>query len=103
MLNHIGITVKVFANGTGDRDSISGRVIPKTQKIELDATLFNTQYYKWSSPLKGVLPLRHLGVLAIDCGRPTYIYIYIYIYEEHSLETYRMHLVYSLLIFFINK
>ena len=37
---------KVFANGPGDRDSIPGRVIPKTKKIVLDAVLLNTQHYK---------------------------------------------------------
>ena len=36
----------VFANDPGDRGSIPGRVIPKTQKIVLDAALLNTQYYK---------------------------------------------------------
>ena len=50
---------KVFANGPGDRGSIPRRVIPKTQKMVLDATLLNNQYYKgkveqsreWSSNL----------------------------------------------------
>ena len=28
----IGLMSRVFANGSGDRDSILGRVIPKTQK-----------------------------------------------------------------------
>ena len=37
---------RVFANGPGDRDSIPGRVIPKTQKMLLDATLRNTQDHK---------------------------------------------------------
>ena len=37
---------RVFANGPGDQGSIPGRVIPKTQKIELDAALLNTQHYK---------------------------------------------------------
>ena len=37
---------RVFANGPGDQGSISGRVIPKTQKMVLDSTLLNTQYYK---------------------------------------------------------
>ena len=37
---------RVFADGSGDRGSIPGRVIPKTQKIVLDAALFNTQHYK---------------------------------------------------------
>ena len=35
-----------FANGPGDWGSIPGRGIPKTQKMVLDATLFNTQHYK---------------------------------------------------------
>ena len=33
---------RVFANGPGDR----GRVIPKTQKMVLNAALLNTQHYK---------------------------------------------------------
>ncbi len=37
---------RVFANGPGDLDSIPSRVIPKTLKIELDASLLNTQQYK---------------------------------------------------------
>ena len=54
--------VRVFANGPGYQDSIPGRVIPKTQKMVLDATLLNTQHYKvrvkWSNPGKrsSVLP-----------------------------------------------
>ena len=42
----IGIMVRVLANGPGDLGSILGRVIPKTQKMVLDATLLNTQHYK---------------------------------------------------------
>ena len=37
---------RVFANGPGDLGSIPGRVIPKTQKMVLDAILLNTQHYK---------------------------------------------------------
>ena len=37
---------RVFANGLGDRDSIPGRVIPKTQKMILDISWLYTQYYK---------------------------------------------------------
>ena len=37
---------ELFANGPGDLNSIPGRVIPKTQKIVLDASLLNTQHYK---------------------------------------------------------
>ena len=38
--------VRVFVNGPGDLGSIPGWVIPKTQKMVLDATLLNTQLYK---------------------------------------------------------
>ena len=36
----------MFANGPGDLGSITGRVILKTQKMVLDATLISTQHYK---------------------------------------------------------
>ena len=66
---------RVFANSPGDLGSVPGWVIPKTQKMVLDATLLNTQHYKvrikgkveqsreWSS----ALPLQ-LGVVAIEKG-----------------------------------
>ena len=38
--------VRVFANGPGHLGSILSRVIPKTPKIVLDASLLNTQQYK---------------------------------------------------------
>ena len=46
--NHsdIGIMVTVITNGLVDLGSIASRIIPKTQKMVLDATLFNTQHYK---------------------------------------------------------
>ena len=37
---------RLLANGPGNRGSIPGRVIPKAQKIVLDAALLNTQHYK---------------------------------------------------------
>ena len=37
---------RVFANDPGDLGSIPGRVIPKTLKLVLDTSLFNTQQYK---------------------------------------------------------
>ena len=40
--------VRVFANGPGDGGSIPGRVIPKIQKMVLDAALLCTQHYKVS-------------------------------------------------------
>ena len=60
----------VFANDLGDRGSIPGRVIPKTQKIVLDATLLCTQHYKARIKLSnlenGVAHFLHLGVVAIE-------------------------------------
>ena len=56
------IMVKVFANGLGNQGSIPGWIIPKTQKMRLDApclTLNITRYrsrVKWSNPGKGVAP-----------------------------------------------
>ena len=50
----------VFANGLGDLGLITGRVIPKTQKMVLDAALLSTirlgSRVKWSNPGKGVAP-----------------------------------------------
>ena len=43
---YIGQMSKVFANGPKDPVSIPGRVIPKTQKMVLDAALLSTQHYK---------------------------------------------------------
>ena len=40
--------VRVFANGPAVLDSIPCRVIPKTQKMGLNATLLKTQHYKVS-------------------------------------------------------
>ena len=42
----IGMMVRVYASGPGDLGSIPGRVILKTQKMVLDASLLNTEYYK---------------------------------------------------------
>ena len=46
MNRHIGLVGRVFANGTGERGSIPGHVIPKTLKMVLDTSLLNTQQYK---------------------------------------------------------
>ena len=35
-----------YTFGSGDQSSILGQVIPKTQKMVLDAALLNTQHYK---------------------------------------------------------
>ena len=42
----IGLAVRVFASGPENLGSTPGRVIPKTQKMVLDASLLNTQHYK---------------------------------------------------------
>ena len=47
-------------SGRGDRGSIPSRVIPKAQKMVLDAALLTTQHYKvrvkWSNPGNEVAP-----------------------------------------------
>ena len=49
----------VFTNGPGDQSSIPSQVIPKTQKMELEVSISNIEYYKvrkkgeWCSPRKG--------------------------------------------------
>ena len=58
----IDIIVRVFANVPGDQGSIPGQVIPKTQKMVLDASLLNIHHYKawikdkWRNPGKVVAP-----------------------------------------------
>ena len=66
---------RVFTNGPGDRGSIPGRVITRTQKMVLNAALLNTEHYRvqikgkvkqsreWSSALT-----LHLGVVAVEKG-----------------------------------
>ena len=41
----VGLLSRVFVNGPGERGSVPGRVIPKTQKMVLDSPLLNTQHY----------------------------------------------------------
>ena len=65
---------RVFVNDPGDQSLIPHRVIPKTQRMVLEAALLSSQYYKvkikdkveqsreWSNT-----PL-HLGVVAIEKG-----------------------------------
>ena len=56
----IGLMSRAFTNGPGDQGSILGRIIPKTQKLVLDATLLNTQHYRVS--IKGKLKQSREGV-----------------------------------------
>ena len=83
----IGIMVRVFANGPVDQSSIPGWVMPKTQKMVLDAFLLNSQHHKvWikgklSHPGKGIEPSptpqcssywKGSLWVALGYGRPTY-------------------------------
>ena len=65
----ISLAVRVFANGSGDRGLIPCRVIPKTQKMVLYASLLNIQHYKVRIKVK-VEQSREmssdLGVVAIE-------------------------------------
>ena len=49
----MGQMSRVFANGPIDRGSIPGRVIPKTQKMVLDAVLLSTQHCRVRIKIKG--------------------------------------------------
>ena len=70
----IGLMSIGFANSSGDRDSIVGRVISKTQKMVIDAALLSTERYKvrsrikWSNPRNQQCPLVQLRVVAIERG-----------------------------------
>ena len=92
---------RVFANGLEDWGSIPGRVIPKTQKMVLDAVLFNTQHYKirikseveqsreWSSalPYTSVLELLKREPLGHSRLRSPTLFIYIYIYLGSNISS----------------
>ena len=43
---HIGLMSRMFTSGPGNRGLIPDRVIQKTQKMVLDATLLSTQQFK---------------------------------------------------------
>ena len=90
---YIGLVGRLFANGLGDLGSIPGRVIPKTQKMVIDASFLNSHHYKVR--IKGKVELSRKGVVpsprlrcssywkrnlcvVLDYGRQL-IYIYIYI------------------------
>ena len=62
-----------WPNGPEDRGSIPGQVIPKTQKMVLDAALLSTQHYKvrikgkiWAILGMESRPPLHLDVVAIE-------------------------------------
>ena len=93
-----GLAVRVFANGPGDLGSIPGRVIPKTQKMVLDASLLNTQHYKVR--IKGKVEQSREGVapsptpwcssyrkgnlrVTLDYGRQLYFFTYIFFKKNY--------------------
>ena len=60
---YCNLVSRMFTNGPGDWGSVPGQVIPKTQKMVLDATLLYTRHYiryvsrvKWSNSEKVVVP-----------------------------------------------
>ena len=82
---------------SGDLGSIPGRVIPKTQKMVLDASLLNTQHYKVR--IKGKVEQSREGVapsptpwcssyrkgclrVTLDYGRQLYFYCYPSLQEQ---------------------
>ena len=96
LCQYISIMARVSTNGPGDLGSIPGRVIPKTQKMVLDASLLNTQHYKVR--IKGKVEQSREGVapsptpwcssyrkgslrVTLDYGRQLYLYVYIHIYK----------------------
>ena len=85
----IGIMVRVFTNGPKNKSSIPGWVLPKTQKMTLDFSILNTQYYKvrikcqWKNPGKWVASsptprCSSYGIVSIrdSLNQLTYIYLY---------------------------
>ena len=58
----------MFTNYPGDQGSIPGRIIPKTQKMVLNAALLNTHHYKVMIKSKVDQRPQHLSVVAIEKG-----------------------------------
>ena len=94
---YICLGVRVFANGPGDLGSIPGRVIPKTQKMVLDASLISTQHYKVR--IKGKVEQSRKGVapspthwcssyrkgslrVTLDYGRQLYLLTFVDVSNE---------------------
>ena len=98
----------VFANGPGDQGSISGRVIPKTQKMVLDAALLNTQNYEVR--IKGKVEQSRERSIALPYtsgkGSIRVIYIYIYMIFKHipflrTVKFYNISTLVGYLVWFI--
>ena len=65
-------------NSLEERDSIPGRVIPKTQKRVLDATLINTEYYKVKIQGKMMQSWQRIIALPFAFGLPTLLFVFFY-------------------------
>ena len=85
----IGQVGRMFANGSGNLDSIASRIIPKTLKIVLDTSLLSNIRYvsrvKWSNPKKEVAPpptpwcgsyWKGKLLVTLDYGRQHYFIIF---------------------------
>ena len=70
----IGIMVNVFANGPGDLNSISGRVIPKTQKRVLDALYLTLSIIRHGSRVSE-------AILRKEWRPPLHLYLYLHPYS----------------------
>ena len=96
----------MFANGPGDLGSIPGQVIPKTQKMVLDASLLNTQHYKVR--IKGKVEQSREGVapspthwcssyrkgslrVTLDYGHQLYLLIYIFKIIDDVIHARKLH------------
>ena len=89
-------------NGPGDLGSIPGQVIPKTQKMVLDASLLSTQHYKVR--IKGKVEQSRKGVapspthwcssyrkgslrVTLDYGRQLYFYFTVFVDKKLNVKT----------------
>ena len=89
----IGLAVRVFAKGSGNRGSILGRLIPKTHKwylppcLKLSIIRYGSRV-KWSNPGKEVAPFPTLqwssylkGSLRVPLNYSRQLYFYFYIHN----------------------
>ena len=85
---YIGLMSRVFANGPGDWGSIPGQVIPKTQKMVLDAALLKTQHYKVQIKGKVAVAIEKgaFGSPSTKVVNFTYLHINIYVTSPHKSD-----------------
>ena len=77
LFEYIRLISRVFANGPGDRGSIPGRVIPKTQKIVLDAPWLALSTIRWGSRVKWGNPGNGVAFEKGTFGSPTLLFIFL--------------------------